>query len=582
MHPSRQTMCIGRWTFLFSVSSLTGVLIFLGTHSDGAPAKAKNPLPKISPSSLENKSISGDEAPSGPIAAEAWLKALTTPLQAGEIDRLIGGKLHKSKIKPARLTTDEQFLRRVTLDLTGQLPMPADVTEFVADKDPGKRAKLIDKLLASEEYAQHWARYWREVVSAKIGDFRGLILVRHFEAWMVEQLKNNKSWGTIAREMITATGQARQEELGKNGAIFFLASRFGADAAMERAAETSRIFLGIQIQCAQCHNHPSDVWKRQQFHELAAYFPRVQQRPLRGQGRFAGFELFSRPRGEYRMPDKDDPRNGAVVQPRFLTGETPGNNLTDMERRQALADSIVNKKNYWFAAAFVNRIWGELMGQSFYQPVDDLGPQKDAVLPRVMTRLAGAFQGSDYDIKGVFRVILNSQAYQRQIRLGESADEHLLFAASYPTRLRADVLWQSLVNVLGTMGQPPPPGQRNGPFRFLQGLEGAFKQEFRFDPSLKPDEVEHSVPQALMMMNNPVINQRIQARGTNLLARILKAYPKDEEAIRMVYLRTLARKPTDRELAKCRLYVIKIRNRAEAFEDILWALLNSTEFQTKR
>jgi hypothetical protein len=201
---------------------------------------------------------------------------------------------------------------------------------------------------------------------------------------------------------------------------------------------------------------------------------------------------------------------------------------------------------------------------------------------RVLTRLAGSFRGSDYNIKTLFRVILNSEAYQRQTRLGESADEHLQFAASYPTRLRADVLWQSLVNVLGRMGPPPGAFPRRGPFAFLGSLEGVFKQEFGFDPSLKPDEVESSVPQALMMMNNPTINGRIQAQGTNLLARILKAYPNDNDAIRMVYLRSLARKPTDRELGKARKYIQSVGNRPEAFEDLLWALINSTEFQTKR
>lgn len=519
--------------------------------------------------------------PSAVIPSEQWLGAPTTPLEPGEIDRLVNRELAQCKIKPAKLTTDEQFIRRVTLDLTGRLPMPADVTEFAADKDPRKRAKLIDQLLATDEYAEHWARYWRDVVSARLADLRGLALIRHFDVWMAEQLKNNKSWGDIARAMITAEGEMRPDELGKNGAAFFLASRFGADAAVDRAAETSRIFLGIQIQCAQCHNHPSDVWKRQQFHELAAYFARVQQRPIRGGGIGFGVLLFSRPRGEYQMPSKDEPNLKTVVQPRFLTGEEPGAGLSDLERRRALADSIVNKKNYWFAGAYVNRIWGELMGQSFYLPVDDLGPQKEAYLPRVLVRVAGAFQGSNYDSKALFRAILTSQTYQRQIRLGESAEEHMLFAASYPTRLRANALWHSLVDVLGRLGNPLPPN-RNGRFAFFRGFEGVFQQEFAFDPSLRPDEVEHSIPQALMMMNNPVINGRIQARGTNLLARILKAYPKDDDALRMVYLRTFARKPTDRELAKCRQYIKKVGNRAEAFEDILWALVNSTEFQTKR
>jgi hypothetical protein len=297
-----------------------------------------------------------------------------------------------------------------------------------------------------------------------------------------------------------------------------------------------------------------------------------------------GIELVSLPRGEHQMPSKEDPKQMFLTQPRFLDGQSPGANLGDRPRRKALADAITDQGNYWFAGAYVNRVWGELMGQAFYQPVDDMGPQKEAVFPGVLTRLTGAFRATDYDIKAMFRVILNSQTYQRQIRLGETADEHLHFAAVYPTRLRPDALWESLVGVLGNLGGPPGFDRPRpmGPFNFRPGLEGMFKEEFNFDPSLKADEVESSIPQALLLMNNPVLNQRIQARGSNLLARILSAYPQDDDALRMVYLRTLARKPTDRELDKCREYVRKTGNRAEAFEDILWALLNSTEFQTKR
>ncbi len=561
--PSRQT--VRPWAVLAAVG-LLGTLA-LPAQADRKPA---DPKPAV--------------VPAGPIAEEAWLKAPTSPVQPGEIDRLIARELAGTSIKPAALTTDEQFIRRVTLDLTGQLPVPADVTEFVADRDPNKRARLIDKLLDSDEYAQHWARYWRDVIGARLEDIRGRLLVRHFENWMTAELKKNTRWGELTRQMITASGRTVFTEPDKNGAAFFLASRFGADANIERAAETSRVFLGIQIQCAQCHDHPSDVWKRQQFHDFAAYYARLHSRPFRDGMRLAGIALIGRFRGEHEMPAKNDPKVKTVCQPRFLSGEGPGANLGDTARRKALADSVVSPKNYWFAGAYVNRIWGELMGQSFYQPVDDMGPQKDAVFASVLTRLAGSFRGSNYDMKALFRAVLNSQTYQRQIRPGESAEEHLLFAASYPTRLRADALWESLVNVLGRMGGPPPAAGRRGfgPYAFLGGFEGTFKQEFRFDPSLKPDEVESSISQALLMMNNPVINNRIQARGTNLLARILKAYPRDDDAIRMVYLRTLARKPTDRELSKSRQYVQKVGDRAEAFEDLLWALLNSAEFQTKR
>jgi uncharacterized protein DUF1553 len=283
------------------------------------------------------------------------------------------------------------------------------------------------------------------------------------------------------------------------------------------------------------------------------------------------------------MPSKQEPKKGIRTEPRFLDGKAPPSGLRDPDRRKSLARAITDKSNYWFAAAFVNRMWGELMGQAFYMPVDDMGPQKEAVFPNVLTRLAGSFRGSNYDVKILLRDLMNTDAYQRQIRLAESTDQHLHFSAAYPTRLRADALWHSLVNVLGSFGgqaMPNRPGA--GPYRGPQGLEGVFKFEFDFDPSLRSDDVEGSIPQALMLMNNPAINQKIQARGANLLGRILEAYTDNTEALRMVYLRTLARKPTDRELDKCRQHLKNAATRAEGFEDVLWALLNSTEFQTKR
>lgn len=565
----------------FLVLTTVGSLLSLGAlaadRSEGAApktgARREAPAPVRKP-------VAPPPPRSSLLTHEAWQQASLTRLQPGEIDRLVSQELQTDKVQPAPLTTDEQFVRRVTLDLTGRLPLPADVDEFVADQDPAKRAKLVDRLLASDDYARHWARYWRDVVTARLTERRFGAIARTFEEWMAEQLKTNRGWDGIAADMLTAEGEVRFDEPGKNGAAYFVAAHRGADAANELAAETSRVFLGIQLQCAQCHDHKTDQWKRVQFHELAAYFARVRQRPIRGQG-IVGIELISAPRGEHEMPGKDDPKQGFLTHPRFLDGRSPGTNLSDQARRQALARAVTSKDNYWFAGAYVNRVWGKLMGQSFYEPVDDMGPGKEVVFPNVLTRLTGSFRGTNYDVKALFRDILNSETYQRQVRLGESTGQHLHFAAAYPTRLRAEALWQSLVTVLGRLG-PPAADQPQRPLRARQGLEGLFLQEFDFDPSLKPDEVEGSISQALLMMNNPVINQRIKAAGTNLLGRVLKAYPDDRDALRLLYLRALARKPTDREVEKCLKHVEKVGNRAEAFEDILWALVNSTEFQTKR
>jgi hypothetical protein len=529
----------------------------------------------------EAKSEAGTLATSA-ISQDQWLRASTAPLNAGEIDRLVEREWKNAGVRPSPLTTDEQFLRRVWLDLTGKLPMPADIREFLADRDPHKRAKVIDRLLETDDYASHWAGYWHDVIASRITDFRGRLLARSFGIWLTDQFKKNKSWAEITRTTLTAEGKASFTDPNQNGQAFFLASRLGADAVTEQAAETSRVFLGIQIQCAQCHDHPSDVWKREQFHEFAAYFARVQSRPFRDGNRLAGLQLVSRFFGEHRMPAKKDPKQTAAMTPRFLDGTGPGAGKGDLDRRRSLADAIVSKSNPWFAAAYVNRIWGELMGQAFYQPVDDLGPLKEATMPDVLVRVAGAFRGSNYDIKRLFRELMNSKTYQRQMRPGDGSEEHLLFAAAYPRRLDANSLWQALELTLGKMGGVPFGRMGPGPFAALQSFENVFKDEFGFDPSSRPVDVEGSVSQVLLMMNNPTINQKIQAGGKNLLARILKSYPDNDEALRMVYLRTLARRPTDRERDRCRQHIRTAGSRAEAFEDILWALLNSTEFQTKR
>lgn len=506
----------------------------------------------------------------------------TTPFLPGEIDQLVERELKKAGIRPAPLTTDEQFLRRVWLDLTGKLPMPADVQEFLADRSPNKRAAAIDRLLETEDYATHWATYWHDVITSRLSDIRGRVLARSFTAWLAAEFKQNKSWGEIARATLTATGKASFDDPAQNGQAFFLASRLGADAITEQAAETSRVFLGIQIQCAQCHDHPSDVWKREQFHEFAAYFARVQARPFQENKRLAGLQLISRVAGEHRMPGKKDPKQTTAMSPRFIDGKGPGTGTADLDRRRSLADAIVSKNNPWLAGAYVNRIWGELMGQSFYQPVDDMGPLKEATMADVLVRVAAAFRGSDYNIKQLLRAVMNSRTYQRQIRPGEAPEEHLHFAAAYPRRLDANSLWQALELSLGKISAPQVRRPNMGPFAVLQGFESLFKEEFAFDPSSRPEEVEGSVSQTLLMMNNPTINNKIQATGKNLLARILKSYPNDDVALRMLYLRTLVRRPTDRERERCRQHIRTAANRAEAFEDILWALLNSAEFQTRR
>jgi hypothetical protein len=533
------------------------------------------------------------------LTPEPWNGVPIAPLSSAELDKLLTTELRQDRIKPAARIGDEAFLRRVSLDLTGKLPTPAEITEFAHDRDPANRSKIIDKLLASDAYSRHWATFWRDVIAAKYTDRRQLVMLPELEKWLATEFRENKSWRDITRAMLTAEGSVqlgpgsipanapKASSVESNGAAVFLLAHLGEDQAEERAAETSRVFLGIQIQCAQCHDHPFDDWKQRQFHELAGYFSRIRSRQFVGQQSGGGprIELMSIPFREHRLPDKAEPTKGTIVAPKFLTGERPRPNLPDLARRTALADEITNPENFWFAAAFVNRTWGELMGQAFAEPVDDIGPGKDVFMPAVLVRLAASFRATDYDIKQLIRTVCNSAAYQRQIRPSDAADEHLRFAAAYPMRLPAEALWQSLVNVLGPLGPPVPPRLAAAAAFGFAGrqlpLELTFLNEFRFDPSLKAGEVESSIPQALLLMNNPQLNRAIQTKGNSFLSQLLKQHSKDDEAIRALYYKALSRKPTDHEMATAVAYT-REGKREEAFEDLLWALINSTEFQTRR
>lgn len=523
-----------------------------------------------------------EEQPS--VSQEEWQQASTAPVSPAEIDQLIADALVDRDVKLPPLTTDEQFLRRATLDLTGLLPDPVEIESFVADTTSDKRAQLIDRLLASDAFARHWARYWRDVVTVRLTMRRSMGLTRSFEEWLFEQFRADRNWGEITQDILTAEGELRfalNTPASENGNLFFLVAHDGPEAE-ERAAETSRVFLGIQIQCAQCHDHPTERWTRQQFHEFAAYFARIKYEQLFDEKKLSGVKLVGLDDREHLMEELGNPEEKHEAHPRFLDGQTLAERLSDRERRQALAQLITSPDNHWFAAAYVNRAWNHLFGWSFYQHVDDLGENKEVIYPALLTRLTGSFRGTDYDIKSLFRAVMNSETYQRQQYETAPVSGYALAAGVAPARLRADALWDSLAHVLGKIEHGYRFHTQSG-VRFNSSFfQGRFQAEFDDDPSADTDSQQGTLPQALMMMNNDKLNDRIAAGRATLLGEVLKETPDDMEALNRIYRTVLARKPTGRESDRCRAYLEQVGDRTEAFEDILWALVNSTEFQMKR
>jgi hypothetical protein len=446
-----------------------------------------------------------------------------------DIDVMLERELGKLGRQPAPTVDDATFIRRAHLDAIGKLPAPKAVADFIADSSPNKRAKLVDELLASKDYARNWARFWRDVVLYNTTTDDKKFSAKNLEDWLADQLDKDRGWDAIASELIIAEGKDMADRRDN-----FLLAQDGAATRM--AAETARVFMGISVQCAECHDHPFDDWKREQFHEMAAFFSK----------------------GKYYMEDKQDPSKKIEMKPRFLLGERPPEKMSGEDKRLAVAAYLVyNPKNYWFARAYVNRVWNELLGDGFYK-VDSLGPDGEVIYPSVVNRISVGFRADGFRPKWLMRTIMNTQAYQRKIGTPAAASDR--FAVVRPTRLRGSQVADVLEQVLGNVKR-----------------DGRIVDQFGYDPSLPQEDVEGSIQQALLLMNNPSVHGQIGKLAPDLVK--IKA---NDELIKQAYLRVLAREPTTLEVARVRAYFSKVSDRREATEDLLWTLVNSAEFTTKR
>ena len=508
-----------------------------------------------------------------------------TTVDAAYVDALLDKTLIEAKTPAAKLTGDEEFVRRICLDVAGKLPTAEQVRSFVQSKNARKRADLVDYLLASPDYGKNWARYWRDVIRYRATPNNpGQVNFPSLEDWLAEQIDKNTPWDEVVRAMIAGTGETQ-----KDGATVFAAAHNGQ--AVELAGEVSRVFMGVQIQCAECHDHPNDPWKREQFHQFAAFFGGVISKPNAKGGMATGIEVSDRPNApNYRMPDLKDPKTQIPVAPRFFLADsdvpTPGR-LTSHLRRELAASYVVGQDNPWFAKAFVNRVWGTLMGEGFYTPIDDLGPTRKAAAPEVIDALADAWQKGGYDVRWLFRTILNTRAYQREFRSTASAAGKTPFAANCASRLRADQIFDALAQALDLPQDLAAPKEQlkaagKAARAAGKGQRGLINVLFGVDPSTPTEDILGTIPQALFMMNGPEINRAIQARPNTMLGQLLVTHPDDGDAINALYFKVLARRPNGEERATLGRYIAKHNNRPEAYEDILWSLINTTEFISRR
>lgn len=476
-------------------------------------------------------------------------------------------------------TNDEQILRRVSFDLVGRPPTVAEARAYLADTSPSKYHDLIERLLAGEEFGANWAEYWSDTIAFHVPPPELTYLdYRPLERWLTAKLNGNTPWDEVVRELITASGKIEEQP-----AATFVG--YHQARATNLAAETSRIFLGQQIGCAECHDHPFDHWKRTQFHELAAFFARAKAKLPWNDG--PGTVVSSAEKGEYLLPDVDDPKKkGTELRPALLDGkpaflDKEGEvELADGERRARLAAWVTARDNPWFARAYTNRIWGRLTGRGFYEPVDDLGNSRPRELPAVHEALAGHFVASGFDVKDLFRLVMNAKAYRHNPRF-EPGD------SGSPPRLRGDEVFAALKVGVALPDVTPEAVKPTAEIRFPpppKSTRQLVNDAFGADPSLSPVDAPRTIGQALWMMNNEQLQAQINAAegsGT-MLAELLAEHKDDTAACRQLFSRTLAREATDEELRITLEHVKRVGERREAFEDLLWSLVNSAEFTTRR
>jgi hypothetical protein len=494
---------------------------------------------------------------------------------AGEIDRLVAERWEQAGVTPADPADDAEFLRRVSLHVGGAIPPAYRTREFLADASPDKRRRAVEELLDGPGYVVNFTRYWRRVMLPETdSDLQTRFLIPGYEAWLREQLTANTSYDQIARRIINVQfpeGRDQRQMIAAVTGVSPLAFFQAKEVAPENlAAATSRIFLGIRIECAQCHDHPFDDWKQDQFWSFAAFFGGIVRD---GQPNVFGQVREIPDRREISIPDSD-----LVVQAGYLDGSEPRWRFR-VGARQTLAEWVASPENPYFARAAANRVWGHFFGVGIVEPVDDFSEHNPPSHPELLDLLAREFAAHDFDLKFLIRAITASKTYQlssRRTHPSQGEPQH--FARMNVQGLTPDQLYDSLAQATGTALSY----QANNPFIFgNQTPQGEFLDTFDDGGAPRTDR-ETTILQALALMNGQQTTAATNRGDSQTLAAVVEApFLSTEEKIETLYLAALCRPPRPKELERFKKYVEDggaAKNSQEALADVFWALLNSSEF----
>ncbi len=491
------------------------------------------------------------------------------PAARNLVDEHVFAKLKKLGLPPSAPADDATFLRRVSLDLTGRLPAGDDARKFLDDKDPAKRDKAIERLLESEAYADYFANKWSAILRNRRdkdtyagGNFA-------FHQWIRSALDQNMPYDRFVREILTASG-----EISDHPAVAWYRQ---VTKDFEQVEDVAQLFLGVRIQCARCHHHPFEKWSRKDYYGMAAFFSRVGRK----EGLSPDEQRIFHQRG---AATSKDPKTGQTLQPTGL-GDKPVTLTADDDPRLALAEWLTKKDNPFFARTLVNRYWKHFFGRGIVDPEDDMRDTNPASNKELLDGLSKKFVDSGYDLKELVRTITRSATYQlSSLPNPSNASDRQSFSRYYPRRLNAEVLLDAIDQMNGstTAFTGLPAGVRAVQIPDNGGVNSYFLTVFGKPGGASACECERSVDaslaQSLHLLNSPDIHGKMSSGVAKQLAADMKRT--EAEKVQELYLRAFGRPASEHEMkyALNHLGKFEAKDKASAYEDVVWALLNTKEF----
>ncbi len=490
------------------------------------------------------------------------------PAPKNFIDELVFAKLKSLGVPPSAVSDDATFLRRVTVDIAGRLPTADETRQFLADADPNKRDRWIETLLASPGYADYFANKWASILRNKRANANYAHGTYAFHSWIRHSLYTNKPYDQFAREILAASG-----EVSQNPPVVWYREVKDTNQQVE---DTAQLFLGLRIQCARCHHHPFEKWSQQDYYGFAAFFSRVERKP----GAQPDEQRIFHKRG---VAQATNPKTGKAVRPTGL-GSTTMEVPADRDPRQALVDWMADPANPFFASAVVNRYWKHFFDRGIVAPEDDMRVTNPASNPELLAALSKHFIESGFDLKQLVRTICQSQVYQLS---AEPSDHNLSdkqnFSRYYPRRLTAEVLLDAINQVTGSSTEFSglPKGTRAVQLPD-QGANNYFLTVFGKPEGSTACECERSqeanLAQSLHLLNSAEVQGKLSADTGRAAALAKDTERAEEDKVRELYFLAYSRMPEAEEVQIATAHLAKSADKKQAYEDIVWALINTKEF----